>query len=150
AIRSLMRFGDAWVKKHDLSSLRLLGSVGEPINPAAWEWFYNVVGGGKAPIMDTWWQTETGMFQITGVPSMPQKPGSAGRPVVGQDAEIVDENGNPVPDGTEGFLTLKNPWPAMARTIYNDDQRFIDTYWSTYPGRYATGDAARRDEDGYF
>lgn len=150
AIRSLMRFGDAWVKKHDLSSLRLLGSVGEPINPAAWEWFYNVVGGGKAPIMDTWWQTETGMFQITGVPSMPQKPGSAGRPVFGQDAEIVDEKGNPVPDGTEGFLTLKNPWPAMARTIYNDDQRFIDTYWSTYPGRYATGDAARRDEDGYF
>ena len=100
--------------------------------------------------MDTWWQTETGMFQITGVPSMPQKPGSAGRPVFGQDAEIVDEQGNPVPDGTEGLLTLKNPWPAMARTIYGDDQRFIDTYWSANPGRYTTGDAAKRDEDGYF
>lgn len=150
AIRSLMRFGDAWVNRHDLSSLRLLGSVGEPINPAAWEWFYNVVGGGKAPLMDTWWQTETGMFQITGVPSMPQKPGAAGRPVFGQDAEILDEHGNPVPDGTEGFLTLKNPWPAMARTIYGDDERFIDTYWSTYPGRYTTGDAAKKDADGYF
>ncbi|MEZ7898946.1 MAG: acetate--CoA ligase [Flaviflexus sp.] len=150
AIRSLMRFGDAWATRHDLSSLRLLGSVGEPINPAAWHWFHSVIGGGKAPLMDTWWQTETGMFQIAGVPAMPQKPGSAGRPVFGQEAEILDEHGNPVPDGQEGFLTLKNPWPAMARTLYNDDQRFVDTYWSTYPGRYTTGDAAKRDEDGYF
>ncbi|MDC6673898.1 AMP-binding protein, partial [Leclercia adecarboxylata] len=124
--------------RHDLSSLRLLGSVGEPINPAAWHWFHSVIGGGKAPLMDTWWQTETGMFQIAGVPAMPQKPGSAGRPVFGQEAEILDEHGNPVPDGQEGFLTLKNPWPAMARTLYNDDQRFVDTYWSTYPGRYTT------------
>lgn len=150
AIRSLMRFGDAWVNRHDLSSLRLLGSVGEPINPAAWRWFHEVVGGGRAPIMDTWWQTETGMFQITGVPAMPQKPGSAGRPVFGQEAEIVDGDGNPVPDGTEGFLVLKNPWPAMARTLYKDDDRFVETYWSKYPGRYMTGDAAKRDEDGYF
>lgn len=150
AIRSLMRFGDAWVNRHDLSSLRLLGSVGEPINPAAWLWLYNVVGKGRAPIMDTWWQTETGMFQITGVPAMPQKPGSAGRPVFGQEAEILDESGNPVPNGTEGFLVLKNPWPAMARTLYRDDERFVETYWSTYPDRYTTGDAAKRDEDGYF
>lgn len=149
AIRSLMRFGDAWVNRHDLSSLRLLGSVGEPINPEAWRWYYEVVGGSRAPIMDTWWQTETGMFQITGVPSMPQKPGFAGRPVFGQRAEIVDERGDPVPDGTEGFLTLLNPWPAMMRTLYKDDQRYVDSYWSTYPGRYMTGDAAKRDEDGY-
>lgn len=150
AIRSLMRFGDAWPRRRDLSSLRLLGSVGEPINPEAWRWFHEVIGGGRCPLMDTWWQTETGMFQITTVPSMPLKPGAAGRPVFGQDAEVVDEEGNPVPDGTEGLLLLKNPAPAMFRTIYNDDQRFIDTYWSKFPGRYLTGDAAKRDEDGYF
>lgn len=150
AIRTLMRFGDAWANRHDLSSLRLLGTVGEPINPEAWRWFYEVVGGGRAPIMDTWWQTETGMFQITGVPAMPQKPGSAGMPVFGQEAEIVDEKGNEVPDDTEGFLVLKNPWPGMARTLFKDDQRFIDSYWSQFPGEYATGDAAKRDEDGYY
>ncbi|MSS84043.1 acetate--CoA ligase [Actinomycetaceae bacterium WB03_NA08] len=150
AIRSLMRFGDAWVNRHDLSSLRLLGTVGEPINPEAWRWFYEVVGGSRAPIMDTWWQTETGMFQIAGVPAMPQKPGSAGYPVFGQRAEIVDDKGNPVPDGTEGFLTLLNPWPAMMRTLYNDDQRYLDSYWNVFPGRYATGDSARRDSDGYY
>ncbi|MFT0763001.1 acetate--CoA ligase [Scrofimicrobium sp. R131] len=150
AIRSLMRFGDAWVNRHDLSSLRLLGSVGEPINPEAWRWFYEVVGQGQAPIMDTWWQTETGIFQIAGVPSMPQKPGSAGHPVFGQEAEVVDADGNPVPDNTEGFLVLKHPNPAMMRTIYKDDQRYVDTYWSLTADRYVTGDAARRDEDGYF
>ncbi len=150
AIRSLMRFGDAWPKRRDLTSLRLLGSVGEPINPEAWRWFHEVIGGGRCPIMDTWWQTETGMFQITTVPSMPLKPGSAGRPVFGQEAEVVDEDGNPVPDGTEGLLLLKNPAPAMFRTIFKDEQRFIDTYWSRFPGRYLTGDAAKRDEDGYF
>lgn len=150
AIRSLMRFGDAWPGRRDLSSLRLLGSVGEPINPEAWRWFHEVIGAGRCPIMDTWWQTETGMFQITTVPSMPLKPGSAGRPVFGQDAEVVDEEGNPVPDGTEGLLLLKNPAPAMFRTIFKDEQRFIDTYWSRFPGRYLTGDAAKRDEDGYF
>ena len=150
AIRSLMRFGDAWVNRHDLSSLRILGTVGEPINPEAWRWFYDVVGQGRCPIMDTWWQTETGMFQIAGVPAMPQKPGSAGRPVFGQAAEIVDEAGVPVEDGVEGFLTLLNPWPAMMRTLYGDDQRYVDAYWSVYPGKYATGDSARRDKDGYY
>ncbi|MFZ1381624.1 MAG: acetate--CoA ligase [Scrofimicrobium sp.] len=150
AIRSLMRFGEAWASRHDLSSLRLLGTVGEPINPEAWKWFYEVVGGGNAPIMDTWWQTETGMFQITGVPTMPQKPGSAGMPVFGQRAQILDEKGNETPIGTEGFLVLTNPWPAMMRTLYKDDQRYLDTYWKQYPGKYATGDSAKVDEDGYF
>lgn len=150
AIRSLMRFGDAWATRHDLSSLRLLGTVGEPINPEAWLWFYQVVGGGRAPIMDTWWQTETGMFQITGVPAMPQKPGSAGMPVFGQACQIVDEHGVEVPVGQEGFLTLLNPWPAMMRTLYKDDQRYVDNYWTQYPGRYATGDSAKVDEDGYY
>ena len=150
AIRSLMRFGDAWPKRHDLSSLRLLGSVGEPINPEAWRWFHRVVGDGRCPIMDTWWQTETGMFQITTVPSMPLKPGAAGRPVFGQSAEVVDEEGNPVPDDTEGLLVLKNPWPAMLRTLFKDDDRYVATYWSRFPGRYLTGDAAKRDADGYF
>ncbi|MFZ1412944.1 MAG: acetate--CoA ligase [Micropruina sp.] len=150
AIRSLMRFGEAWVNRHDLSSLRLLGSVGEPINPEAWNWFHRVVGKGKCPIMDTWWQTETGMFQITQVPGEPQKPGSGGKPFFGQDAEILNEAGEPVPDGEEGFLVLKNPWPAMLRTLYKNDQRYLDTYWSKYPGKYLAGDSARRDADGYF
>lgn len=150
AIRSLMRFGEAWPNRHDLSSLRLLGSVGEPINPEAWHWFHRVIGKERCPIMDTWWQTETGMFQITPTPSMPLKPGSAGKPFYGQDAEIVNEAGEPVPDGEEGFLVLKNPWPAMLRTLYNDDQRYVDTYWSKYPGKYLAGDSARRDADGYF
>ncbi len=150
AIRTLMRFGDAWVNKHDLSSLRLLGSVGEPINPEAWRWFHRVVGKSRCPIIDTWWQTETGMFQITTVPSMPQKPGSAGRPVFGQQAAIVDEQGHEVPTGTEGFLVLKNPWPAMMRTLFKDPDRYIETYWSKYPGLYLTGDSAKQDEDGYF
>ncbi len=150
AIRSLMRFGEAWPNRRDLSSLRLLGSVGEPINPEAWRWFHRVIGGGRCPIMDTWWQTETGMFQITTVPAMPAKPGSAGRPVFGQDADILDEHGNPVPDGQEGLLVLKNPAPAMFRTIYKDPERYVDTYWRRFPGYYLSGDAARRDEDGYF
>ena len=150
AIRSLMRFGEAWPNRRDLSSLRLLGSVGEPINPEAWRWFHDVVGGGRCPIMDTWWQTETGMFQITTVPAMPAKPGSAGHPVFGQDADILDEHGNPVPDGQEGLLVLKNPAPAMFRTIYKDPERYVDTYWKRFPGYYLSGDAAKRDEDGYF
>ncbi|TFJ94880.1 Acetyl-coenzyme A synthetase [Platysternon megacephalum] len=145
-----MRFGEAWPRRHDLSSLRLLGSVGEPINPEAWRWFHRVIGQGRCPIMDTWWQTETGMFQITTVPSMDLKPGAAGRAVFGQEAAIVDEQGQPVADGQEGFLVLKNPWPAMLRTLYKDDARYLETYWSKYPGWYFTSDAARRDEDGYF
>ena len=150
AIRSLMRFGEAWPNRRDLSSLRLLGSVGEPINPEAWRWFHSVVGGGRCPIMDTWWQTETGMFQITTVPAMPQKPGSAGRPVFGQDAAIFDENGNEVPDGTEGLLVLKNPVPGMFATIHHDPDRYVSEYWERFPGYYLSGDAAKRDEDGYF
>ena len=150
AIRGLMRFGEAWPAKHDLSSLRLLGTVGEPINPEAWKWYYRVIGKEKCPIMDTWWQTETGMFMITPVPTVPLKPGSGTRPFFGQEAEVVDEQGNPVPDDTEGYLTLKNPWPAMLRTIYGDDERYVNQYWSKYPGRYTTGDSAKRDKDGYF
>jgi len=150
AIRGLMRFGDSWPEKHDLSSLRLLGSVGEPINPEAWKWYHRVIGKEKLPIMDTWWQTETGMFMITPTPVMPLKPGSGTRPFFGQEAEIVDEQGKPVPDDTEGYLVLKNPWPAMLRTIYGDPDRYVNQYWSKYPGKYTTGDSAKRDQDGYF
>ncbi len=150
AIRGLMRFGEAWPNKHDLSSLRLLGTVGEPINPEAWKWYYRVIGKEKCPIMDTWWQTETGMFMITPTPTMPLKPGSGTRPFFGQEAEVVDEQGNPVPDDTEGYLVLKNPWPAMLKTIYGDPDRYVKQYWSKYPGVYTTGDSAKRDKDGYF
>jgi len=150
AIRSLMRFGEAWPNRHDLSSLRLLGSVGEPINPEAWHWFHRVIGKERCPIMDTWWQTETGMFQICPTPGAPLKPGSGGKPFFGQEAEILDDDGNPVPDGEEGFLVLKNPWPAMMRTLYKDPDRYVSTYWSKYPGRYLAGDSAKRDADGYY
>ncbi len=150
AIRGLMRFGEAWPRKHDLSSLRLLGTVGEPINPEAWKWYYREIGGEKCPIMDTWWQTETGMFMITPIPVTPLKPGSATRPFFGQEADILDEEGKPVPANTEGYLVLKNPWPAMLRTIYGDPDRYVKQYWSKYPGLYTTGDSAKRDTDGYF
>ncbi|HNC10035.1 MAG TPA: acetate--CoA ligase, partial [Anaerolineales bacterium] len=150
AIRGLMRFGESWPNKHDLSSLRLLGSVGEPINPEAWKWYHRVIGKERCPIIDTWWQTETGAFQITPTPVVPLKPGSGTRPFFGQKAEIVDEQGNPVPDDTEGYLTLLRPWPSMLRTIYGDDERYANQYWSKYPGRYTTGDSAKRDKDGYF
>jgi acetyl-CoA synthetase len=150
AVRGLMRFGEAWPNRHDLSSLRLLGSVGEPINPEAWKWYYNVIGKGNCPIMDTWWQTETGMFIITPSPVLPLKPGSATRPYFGVAAEIVDTNGQAVADGEEGFLVLLKPWPAMIRNIYGDPERYVNQYWSTYPDKYMTGDSARRDKDGYF
>jgi len=150
AVRGLMRFGEAWPNKHDLSSLRLLGTVGEPINPEAWRWYHRVIGKEKCPIMDTWWQTETGMFMITPTPVVPLKPGSGTMPFFGQEAEILDDDGNPVPDGEEGYLVLKNPWPAMLRTIYGDDGRYLDQYWSKFPGKYMTGDSAKRDKDGYF
>lgn len=150
AIRSLMRFGEAWPNKHDLSSLRLLGSVGEPINPEAWKWFYHVIGKDNCPIIDTWWQTETGSFMITPTPVVPLKPGSGTRPFFGQNAEILDEDGNQVEDGQEGYLVLTNPWPAMLRTIYRDPDRYVKSYWSKFPGKYMTGDSARRDKDGYF
>jgi acetyl-CoA synthetase len=150
AIRGLMRFGESWPHRHDLSTLRLLGSVGEPINPEAWKWYHRVIGKGRCPIMDTWWQTETGMFMITPTPTVPLKPGSGTRPFFGQEAEILDEAGKPVPDGEEGFLVLKRPWPAMMTTIFKDPERYVKGYWSKYPGKYTAGDAAKRDKDGYF
>ncbi|MGD9147318.1 MAG: acetate--CoA ligase [Anaerolineae bacterium] len=150
AIRGLMRFGEAWPSRHDLSSLRLLGSVGEPINPEAWRWYYRVIGQERCPIMDTWWQTETGTFMITPLPVMDLKPGSATRPFPGVEADVYDEEGQPVEVGEEGYLVLKRPWPAMLRTIYNDPDRYVDQYWSKYPGLYFTGDSARKDADGYF
>jgi acetyl-CoA synthetase len=150
AIRGLMRFGPAWPNRHDLSTLRLLGSVGEPINPEAWRWFHKHIGREKCPIMDTWWQTETGMFIIAPMPVTPLKPGSASLPLPGIEAEVVSETGQPVKDGEEGFLILKTPWPAMMRTIYKDPDRYVNTYWSKFPGVYFAGDSARRDEDGYF
>jgi acetyl-CoA synthetase len=150
AIRGLMRFGPEWPQKHDLSSLRLLGSVGEPINPEAWRWYHTYIGGGRCPIMDTWWQTETGGFMITPLPVTPLKPGSATKPFFGIRAEVVDEEGRPVPPNEEGYLTILTPWPGMARTIYGDPDRYVQTYWARYPGRYFTGDSARVDQDGYF
>jgi len=151
AIRGLMRFGDAWPNRHDLSSLRLLGSVGEPINPEAWRWFYNVIGKGKCPIMDTWWQTETGGFMITPLPSVGLKPGSATRPFPGIVVDVVDEEGNSCKPNEDGKLVIKTPWPSMLRTIYGDDNRYVQQYWSTYAkqGWYLAGDSARKDDDGY-
>jgi acetyl-CoA synthetase len=150
AIRGLMRFGSAWPNRHDLSSLRLLGSVGEPINPEAWRWFHKHIGKERCPIMDTWWQTETGMFMIAPMPAVPLKPGSGTRPYPGVEADVVNEEGKSVKAGEEGFLVLKKPWPAMLRTIYKDPDRYVSTYWSKYPGMYLAGDSARKDEDGYF
>ncbi len=152
AIRGLMRFGDAWPKRHNLSSLRILGSVGEPINPEAWKWYYNVIGGGRCPIMDTWWQTEGGGFMITPMPSVALKPGSCTKPFPGLDVDVVDDEGNSCPPGVEGKLVIKTPWPGMLRTIYGDPDRMVKTYFSTYPGKnwYMAGDSARKDEDGYF
>ncbi|MDT8448017.1 MAG: acetate--CoA ligase [bacterium] len=152
AVRGLMRFGESWPAKHDLSSLRLLGSVGEPINPEAWKWYHRVIGGDKCPIMDTWWQTETGGFMISPLPITPLKPGSATKPFFGNEVAVVDEAGNEVAPGKEGSLVIKSPWPGMARTVYGDDDRFVETYWKTYEkqGWYTVGDAAKKDEDGYF
>ena len=150
AIRGLMRFGDAWPNRHDLSSLRLLGSVGEPINPEAWKWYHRVIGKEKCPIIDTWWQTETGSFMIAPTPVVPLKPGSGTKPFFGIEMDILDEEGKPVKANEEGFLVVKTPWPAMMRTIYNAPEAYIEKYWSKYPGMYLTGDSARRDEDGYY
>ena len=151
AIRGLMRFGESWPQKHDLSSLRLLGSVGEPINPEAWKWYHRVIGKERCPIMDTWWQTETGNFMITPLPSMPLKPGSATKPFPGVEVDVVDEEGQPVPPNEEGYLVIKTPWPAMLRTVYGDPDRYVDQYWSRYAeqGWYLPGDSAKKDEDGY-
>ncbi|MBI5087160.1 MAG: acetate--CoA ligase [Acidobacteria bacterium] len=151
AIRALIKQGEAWPGKHDLSSLRLLGSVGEPINPAAWEWYHRVIGKGRCPIVDTWWQTETGGILIAPMPgAVPLKPGSGTLPMPGVLAEVVDFEGKPVADDAEGFLIIKRPWPAMIRNIWGDPDRFQQQYFSRIPGIYFTGDAARRDKDGYF
>ena len=151
AIRALMREGDTHVTKHDLSSLRLLGSVGEPINPEAWRWYYETVGGGKLPIVDTWWQTETGGCMITTLPGAhDMKPGSAGRPFFGVCPQLVDSEGHVLDGATEGNLCITRSWPGQARTVYGDHERFIRTYFSTYKGKYFTGDGCRRDEDGYY
>jgi len=151
AIRGLMRFGDAWPKRHDISSLRLLGSVGEPINPEAWKWYHKVIGAEKCPIMDTWWQTETGGVMLTPLPITPLKPGSCTKPFFGVEVAVVDDNANEVAAGEEGKLIIKNPWPGMARTIYHDEERYISTYWKNYEkqGWYEAGDSARIDKDGY-
>jgi acetyl-CoA synthetase len=150
AIRGLMRFGAAWPNRHDLSSLRLLGSVGEPINPEAWKWYFEVIGKKRCPIMDTWWQTETGGFMITPMPSVALKPGSATRPFPGIEADVIDEKGKSCPPGQDGLLVIKKPWPGMLRTIYGDPDRYVQQYWSQFPGKYLAGDSARKDEDGYF
>jgi acetyl-CoA synthetase len=149
AIRGLMRFGDAWANRHDLSSLRLLGSVGEPINPEAWKWYYTVIGKENCPIMDTWWQTETGGFMVSPLPVTPLKPGSATKPLFGIDVDVVDEEGKSVPAGEEGYLVVKKPWPGMLRTVYRDPERYQQQYWNKFKTMYQTGDSARLDKDGY-
>ncbi|MAX27168.1 MAG: acetate--CoA ligase [Phycisphaeraceae bacterium] len=149
AIRALIKSGDEFVTKHDLSSLKTLGTVGEPINPDVWMWYYNVVGGGRCPIVDTWWQTETGGHMITALPgAITLKPGSASRPFFGVEPVVVDDKGNEVPDGESGKLCIKKPWPGIMRTTWGDHNRFVNTYFSTYPGMYFTGDGARKDLDG--
>ena len=152
AIRAFMKWGADLPAKHDLSSLRLLGSVGEPINPEAWMWYHEHIGGGRCPIVDTWWQTETGGIMITPLPGISTlKPGSASRPFPGVKAEIVDENGDRVEPGAGGgYIVLTDPWPSMLRGIWGDDQRYKDTYWSRFPGRYFPGDGCRQDADGDF
>ena len=151
AIRAFMQWGDEWPKKHDLTSLRLLGSVGEPINPQAWIWYHEMVGGGRCPIVDTWWQTETGSIMISTCPgAAAMKPGSAGLPLFGVDPAVVNEQGEQVAPGTGGKLILRKPWPSMLRGVWGDPERYEWTYWKDYPGRYFTGDGARQDADGYF
>jgi acetyl-CoA synthetase len=151
AIRALMRDGDEPVKRTSRKSLRLLGSVGEPINPEAWEWYFHVVGEGRCPIVDTWWQTETGGCMITPLPgATPLKPGSATRPFFGIEPQLVDADGKVLEGATEGNLVIANSWPGQMRTVYGDHKRFVETYFSAYPGKYFTGDGCRRDEDGYY
>ncbi|HTX61819.1 MAG TPA: acetate--CoA ligase [Methanobacterium sp.] len=150
AIRHLMRYGNKYPKRYNMESLKILGTVGEPINPEAWMWYYKYIGNEKAPIMDTWWQTETGMHLISPLPCSPLKPGSATKAFPGVEADVVDDEGKPVPLGKGGYLVIKKPWPSMFRTLYKDDQRYIDVYWKDIPGYYKAGDMARKDEDGYF
>ncbi len=151
AIRAFIKWGDQWPNRHDLTSLRLLGSVGEPINPEAWMWYHTVIGGGRCPVVDTWWQTETGAILISPLPgATPLKPGTATLPYFGIDAAIVDDAGNEVPPNVGGKLVIRHPWPSMLQTIYGDEQRYQETYWGQIPHVYTAGDGARRDKDGYF
>jgi acetyl-CoA synthetase len=151
AIRAFMRWGEEHVKKHDLTSLRLLGSVGEPINPEAWRWYHKVIGGGRCPIVDTWWQTETGAIMISSLPgAVPMKPGSATVPFFGVAPKVFDETGQAVPKNTGGKLVITQPWPSMLRTLWNDDERYKSQYWSEFENTYFTGDGCRQDSDGYF
>ena len=152
AIRTFAKWGDEWPKKHKMESLRLLGTVGEPINPEAWMWYRELIGHNRCPIVDTWWQTETGSIMITPIPgAIATKPGSATKPFFGVVAEIVTMEGKPVPEGSGGYLVIRQPWPAMLRTIYGDPDRYVSQYWSQIPGgTYFTGDGARKDKDGYF
>ncbi len=150
AIRAFMKWGEEYPRAHDLTTLRLLGSVGEPINPEAWMWYREIIGGDRCPIVDTWWQTETGHIMISPLPGLvAAKPGSATRPLPGILADVVDANGVSVPPGGGGYLVLTHPWPGMLRTLYGDPERFKETYWSRFPGIYFTGDGAKRDKDGY-
>jgi acetyl-CoA synthetase len=153
AVRMFMKFGEQWPNKHDLSSLRILGTVGEPINPEAWKWYYNVIGKGKLAIIDTWWQTETGGFMITptsGIELMPLKPGSATLPLPAVNADIFDDKGQSVQQGTKGYLVIKSPWPGMLQSLWKDPDRFKQTYFGKWPGVYYVGDYAVRDPEGYF
>jgi acetyl-CoA synthetase len=154
AVRMFMKAGDQWPKTHDISCLRLLGSVGEPINPEAWMWYRNNFGGGKLQIMDTWWQTETGCFLVSPLPITPLKPGSPTFPLPGFNVDILDEDANPVPPGSGGNIVSNTPWPSMLRAFYKDEVRYKKEYWSTYwdirPGTYLAGDKATKDKDGYF
>jgi acetyl-CoA synthetase len=151
AIRALMREGEGPVRKHDRSSIRLLGTVGEPINPEAWRWYYETVGEGRCPIVDTWWQTETGGVMITTLPGAhDMKPGSAGRPFFGVEPQLVDADGAVLAGAASGNLCIARSWPGQMRTVYGDHERFVTTYFSAYPGKYFTGDGCRRDEDGYY
>ncbi|PKL75791.1 MAG: acetate--CoA ligase [Candidatus Melainabacteria bacterium HGW-Melainabacteria-1] len=151
AIRAFIKWGEKWPLRHDLSSLRLLGTVGEPINPEAWMWYHSVIGKKQCPIVDTWWQTETGAIMIAPLPgAIPTKPGTATLPLPGIFPEVVDKSGQPVERGRGGYLIVRQPWPSMMRTIWGDPERFQETYFSKFPGIYFTGDGARQDEDGYF
>ncbi|MXZ07469.1 MAG: acetate--CoA ligase [Acidimicrobiia bacterium] len=150
AIRAFMKWGEEYPQRHDLSTLRVLGTVGEPINPEAWMWYHEHIGGGKAPVMDTWWQTETGSIMIAPLPGITStKPGSATNPMPGIQADVVDDAGNLVGRGEGGYLVIRNTWPSMLRSVWGDDQRYIDTYWSRFDGLYFPGDGAKVDEDGY-
>ena len=151
AIRAFIKWGEHWPLKHDLSSLRMLGTVGEPINPEAWMWYHNVIGKGACPIVDTWWQTETGSIMISPLPgATPTKPGSATKPFPGVEADVMTRDGQPVGPNQGGYLVIKRPWPSMLRTIWGDDDRYREQYWSQIPNIYFAGDGARRDDDGYF